>query len=216
MISIAIDQQRISVLGAAPFVATDSIEFAVFHFEFSDDWDGYTKAAQFTQRDASGVLHTYNQLLTDNECYLPAEIAEGNFIVSVFGTRGGAQRATSGHLCLNAVHPGMMSGGETPIPPTPDLYAQYVALVEATCIDLNARADLQGGILGAAQTVTLNADGSVAGVVHKVNGETVRTDVLTYSGATVTEVRTLATGQSMTVVTDTDALSVSITWSDGA
>lgn len=215
MISIAIDKQRISVLGAAPFVATDSIEFAVFHFEFSDDWDGYSKAAQFTQRDASGVLHTYNQLLTDNECYLPAEIAEGNFIVSVFGTKGEASRATSGHLCLNAVHPGMIGDGETPIPPTPDLYAQYVALVESTCDDLNARADLQNEIRGAVQTVTLNADGSIAGVVHKISGTTVRTDVLTYSGTTVTEVRTLSSGESLTLVTDTDTLAVSTTWSDG-
>lgn len=214
MISISIDQQRISALGASPFVAADSADFAVFHFEFSDDWNGYSKTAQFTQR--SGYeSHTYNQLLVNNECYLPAEIQEGNFIVSVFGTNGGSSRATSGYLTLNAVHPGMIGDGDTPIPPTPDLYAQYVALVESTCDDLNARADLQNEIRGAVQTVTLNADGSIAGVVHKISGTTVRTDVLTYSGTTVTEVRTLASGESLTLVTDTDTLAVSTTWSDG-
>lgn len=215
MISFEIDQQRISVLGAVSCIATDSVEFVVFHFEFSDDWDGYLKTAQFTQR-IGGVLHTYNQLLHDNECYLPSEIVEGDFIVSVFGTRGEAQRATSGHLCLKAVHPGMMGGGETPIPPTPDLYAQLVALVEDTCVDLNARSDLQSEIRGAVQTVTLNADGSISGVVHTVDGSIVRTDAITYAGAVVTEVRTLSTGQSLTLATNTDTLAVSTTWNDGA
>ena len=44
----------------------------------------------------------------------------------------------------------------------------------------------------------------------------VRTDVFTFGTSTITEVRTLATGESLTIVTNTDTLETTTTYADAA
>ena len=58
------------------------------------------------------------------------------------------------------------------------------------------------GIPGAAQAVTWDSYGNVTTVTHSVGGVTVRTDSFTYSGTSITETRTLATGESLVLITD--------------
>ena len=63
------------------------------------------------------------------------------------------------------------------------------------------------------QTMTLNEAGDVTQIVHTdlLTDEIVRTDVFTYDGDLKTEVRTLAGGRTITIVTDRDALERTIT-----
>lgn len=68
-------------------------------------------------------------------------------------------------------------------------------------------------IAGTKQTMTLNEAGDAAHVLHTdlLTDEVVRTDVFTYDGDLVTQVRTLAGGSSITIVTDIVALEETIT-----
>lgn len=60
------------------------------------------------------------------------------------------------------------------------------------------------------QTYTYTGD-DITGILHKRNGTTIRTDVYTFTDTTVTEVRTLNTGQSLTIVTNLDTLETTVT-----
>lgn len=65
-------------------------------------------------------------------------------------------------------------------------------------------------ILDTSESCTFNADGLIATITHKSNstGAIVRTDVFTYNGNVVTEVRTAADGRTQTNVYDLEALSL--------
>lgn len=68
-------------------------------------------------------------------------------------------------------------------------------------------------ILGTTQTIAFDASGNVSSITHKDgNNNTVRTDAFTFSGNTITEVRTLSTGESLTIVTNTDTLVTTVTY----
>lgn len=56
------------------------------------------------------------------------------------------------------------------------------------------------------------SDGSVSQIVHKRSGTTIRTDVFTYGTSSITEVRTLNTGETLTIVTNLETLETSITY----
>jgi len=51
-------------------------------------------------------------------------------------------------------------------------------------------------------TPSFDDDGNIVGLAHKVNGETVRTDTITVTSTTATEVRVLSTGERLTITTD--------------
>lgn len=55
-------------------------------------------------------------------------------------------------------------------------------------------------------------DGSVSQVLHKSGNTTVRTDTFTYATNTITEVRTLNTGESLTIVTNLQTLETTVTY----
>lgn len=65
------------------------------------------------------------------------------------------------------------------------------------------------------QTYTFSA-GSVSQVTHTKNGTDVRTDAFTYGESTITEVRTLSTGESLTIVTNLTTLETTVTYSAAA
>lgn len=94
------------------------------HAEFSflsDDWEGLTKTAIFD----SGK--PYTAVLEDNACLVPWEaLAEpGLMMVSVFG----GDLITTDKASVR-VHESGYKEGETPEPPTPSAYEQFVSLVE--------------------------------------------------------------------------------------
>ena len=97
--------------------------------------------------------------------------------------------------------------------------ADYSALTEDVT-DLKSAINAQSAeiafqedsIPGTTQTITFDADGNVQRIVHSSGNTAVRTDVFTFGDGTITEVRTLATGESLTIVTDTDTLETTTTY----
>ena len=70
-------------------------------------------------------------------------------------------------------------------------------------------------IPGTTKTVTFDSDSNPSTITHTKNGNTVRTDVFTWTTTTVTEVRTLASGKSITVVTNLETLEQTISEMQG-
>lgn len=64
------------------------------------------------------------------------------------------------------------------------------------------------------QTITFDQNGNVQSITHSRNNVAVRTDVFTFAANSVTEVRTLSTGQSLTIVTNLATLQSVITYSE--
>lgn len=118
---IVVEDQSLRWYGRPPKIADDSIEFVRFQFHLPEDWDPLVLVAQFTQAD------TYNMLLSEDICFLPKELTPGLCKLSLFGyTEGKPLRATSIPLVFQIEESGFVSSAETPIPPTPDLYAQLL------------------------------------------------------------------------------------------
>lgn len=125
VVQVRVDGQTLRWYDRPPQIADHSIKFVRFQFICSPDWEGYEIAAQFTQTTP------YSQVLTDGYCDLPAELVAGNCSVSLFGYKAGKpNRATAIPLHFLIQNSGFVSSPETPIPPTPDLYAQYLARVD--------------------------------------------------------------------------------------
>lgn len=118
---IVVEDQSLRWYGRPPKIADDSIEFVRLQFHLPEDWDPLVLVAQFTQAD------TYNMLLDKDTCFLPKELTAGLCKLSLFGyTVGKPLRATSIPLVFQIEESGFVSSAETPIPPTPDLYAQLL------------------------------------------------------------------------------------------
>ena len=94
---------------------------------------------------------------------------------------------------------------------------------EVTQVEFDALADdvsdlksaivlMQENIPGTVQTIAFDSAGNIQSVTHKKNNVVVRTDVFTFSASTITEVRTLASGESLTIVTNTDTLETTTTY----
>lgn len=58
------------------------------------------------------------------------------------------------------------------------------------------------------------SNGRVSQVTHSRNSAAVRTDVFTYGTGTITEVRTLSTGESLTIVINLTTLETTITYTE--
>jgi hypothetical protein len=80
-------------------------------------------------------------------------------------------------------------------------------------MDTKALTDLlKTEIENTTQNISFAEDGTVQSVTHMRNSSAVRTDVFTFTAASITEVRTLGTGQSLTIVTDLTTLQSVITY----
>ena len=92
-----------------------------------------------------------------------------------------------------------------------------------TAIDLVARAGIEKSdaylslvadfIPGTTQTYVL-LDGVVSQIIHKKSGIAFRTDTYTYGTGTITENRSLSTGESLTITTNLETLMTSIAYSE--
>ena len=117
-------------------IADQQICFVDMCFLFSPDWEQMDKTAQFSQGEKTYNVH----LGTDNVCHclLPAELQTGCVSVSVFGYAvDGSVRATTVPLGIGIKRSGFRGDGETPIPPTPDLYAQLLDAIDKKIASLH-------------------------------------------------------------------------------
>lgn len=69
---------------------------------------------------------------------------------------------------------------------------------------------LRSEIPGTVQTVTFDANNNPSTIVHSASGATVRTDAFTWGTNTITEVRTLSSGKSITITTNLTTLEQTI------
>ena len=159
---LVVDGQRVYNYSGSSVIASDSVEFVEIEFRFSTHWDGYIRVAQFTQKG-----NTYNKLLVQDKTKLPAEIVSGEFSISVFGYKSGApNRGTTIPYCAHISKSGFISTAETPIPPTPDLYAQLLAQIQqggsgSGYILPTATKQLLGGIK-VGEDLKITADGTLS------------------------------------------------------
>lgn len=159
---LVVDGQRIYSYSGSDVIASDSVEFVEIEFRFSEQWDGYIRVAQFTQGG-----NTYNKLLVQDKTKLPVEIVSGECSISVFGYKPGApNRGTTVPYCTHISVSGFVSTAETPIPPTPDLYAQLLAQIQqggsgSGYILPTATKQLLGGIK-VGEDLKITADGTLS------------------------------------------------------
>lgn len=79
--------------------------------------------------------------------------------------------------------------------------------------DLKSASTLQvENIPDTVQTITFDSEGNVQTIMHTRDGVAIRTDAFTFAANTITEVRTLNTGESLTIVTNTDTLQTTVTY----
>ena len=79
--------------------------------------------------------------------------------------------------------------------------------------DLKSASTLQAeNIPDTVQTITFDSDGNVQSITHTRDGVAIRTDAFTFAANTITEVRALNTGESLTIVTNTDTLQTTVTY----
>ena len=137
-------------------IASDQIAFVTLHFLFGGAWKELHKVVQFTQ-----CCETFHLVLgTDGtSCLLPSELHAGPVKMSVFGyapNNTEALRATTVPVTLQIKPSGFLSDGSTPVPPTPDLYAQLLQKLDEKAASLENGKDgasayelaVQSGIIG--------------------------------------------------------------------
>lgn len=64
------------------------------------------------------------------------------------------------------------------------------------------------------QAITFDANGNAQTITHSRDGAAVRTDAFVFADGSITETRTLATGESLTIVTNTDTLVTTSTYAE--
>ena len=149
-----VQKQRIELL-ERDTIAADQIAFVPLHFVFDGAWEGLHKVVQITQ-----CCETYNLILgTDGKsCLLPSECKAGTMKLSVFGYAPSdtkALRATTIPVSLHIKPSGFVSDSVTPIPPTPDLYAQLLQELEKKAAGLQNGKDGKDGKDGISPAVTV-------------------------------------------------------------
>ena len=162
MMKFFVQKQRIELL-ERDAIEADQIAFVPLHFVFDGAWEGLHKVVQITQ-----CCETYNLILgTDGKsCLLPSECKAGTMKLSVFGYAPSdtkALRATTIPVSLHIKPSGFVSDSVTPIPPTPDLYAQLLQELEKKAAGLQNGKDGKDGI-SPAVTVTETETGATISV----------------------------------------------------
>ena len=125
MMKFLVKQQKIEAL-EREVIASDQIAFVSVKFVFDGAWKTLHKVVQFTQCE-----ETYNVVLgiDGTTSLLPAELHPGAVKMSLFGYDAESDttlRATTVPVTLHIRPSGFVADGDTPIPPTPDLYTQLL------------------------------------------------------------------------------------------
>ena len=177
MMKFLVKQQKIEVL-EREIIASDQIAFVSVKFVFDGVWKTLHKVVQFTQCE-----ETYNLVLGTGgtTCLLPAELHPGSVKMSLFGYDAESDttlRATTVPVTLHIRPSGFVADGDTPIPPTPDLYTQLLKKLDEKAAGLQNGKDRFSPKVKAEQmefgvVITIvDADGETSAMLHNgANGE---------------------------------------------
>ena len=172
-----VKQQKIEVL-EREVIASDQIAFVSVRFVFDGAWKVLHKVVQFTQCE-----ETYNVVLgtEGTTCLLPAELHPGTVKMSLFGYDAESDttlRATTVPVTLHIRPSGFVADGDTPIPPTLDLYTQLLKKLDEKAAGLQNGKDgfspkvkaeqMESGVV----ITIVDADGETSATLHNgANGE---------------------------------------------
>ena len=177
MMKFLVKQQKIEVL-EREIIASDQIAFVSVKFVFDGAWKTLHKVVQFTQCE-----ETYNLVLgiDGTTCLLPSELHPGAVKMSLFGYDAESDttlRATTVPVTLHIRPSGFVADGDTPIPPTPDLYTQLLKKLDEKAAGLQNGKDGFSPKVKAEQmefgvVITIvDADGETSAMLHNgANGE---------------------------------------------
>ena len=177
MMKFLVKNQKIEVL-EREVIASDQIAFVSVKFVFDGAWKTLHKVVQFTQCE-----ETYNVVLgtEGTTCLLPAELHPGAVKMSVFGYDAESDttlRATTVPVTLHIRPSGFVADGDTPIPPTLDLYTQLLKKLDEKAAGLQNGKDGFSPKVKAEQmefgvVITIvDADGETSATLHHgANGE---------------------------------------------
>ena len=177
MMKFLVKQQKIEVL-EREVIASDQIAFVSVKFVFDGAWKVLHKVVQFTQCE-----ETYNLVLgtEGTTCLLPAELHPGAVKMSLFGYDAESDttlRATTVPVTLHIRPSGFVADGDTPIPPTLDLYTQLLKKLDEKAAGLQNGKDGFSPKVKAEQmefgvVITIvDADGETSAMLHNgANGE---------------------------------------------
>ena len=177
MMKFLVKNQKIEVL-EREIIASDQIAFVSVKFVFDGAWKTLHKVVQFTQCE-----ETYNVVLgtEGTTCLLPAELHPGAVKMSLFGYDAESDttlRATTVPVTLHIRPSGFVADGDTPIPPTPDLYTQLLKKLDEKAAGLQNGKDgfspkvkaeqMESGVV----ITIVDADGKTSATLHNgANGE---------------------------------------------
>ena len=177
MMKFLVKQQKIEAL-EREVIASDQIAFVSVKFVFDGAWKTLHKVVQFTQCE-----ETYNLVLGigGTTCLLPAELHPGAVKMSLFGYDAESDttlRATTVPVTLHIRPSGFVADGDTPIPPTLDLYTQLLKKLDEKAAGLQNGKDGFSSKVRAEQmksgvVITIvDADGETSATLHNgANGE---------------------------------------------
>ena len=177
MMKFLVKQQKIEAL-EREVIASDQIAFVSVKFVFDGAWKTLHKVVQFTQCE-----ETYNLVLgtEGTTCLLPAELHPGAVKMSLFGYDAESDttlRATTVPVTLHIRPSGFVADGDTPIPPTLDLYTQLLKKLDEKADGLQNGKDGFSPKVKAEQmefgvVITIvDADGETSATLHHgANGE---------------------------------------------
>ena len=177
MMKFLVKQQKIEVL-EREIIASDQIAFVSVKFVFDGAWKVLHKVVQFTQCE-----ETYNLVLgtEGTTCLLPAELHPGAVKMSLFGYDAESDttvRATTVPVTLHIRPSGFVADGDTPIPPIPDLYTQFLKKLDEKAAGLQNGKDgfspkVRAEQMKSGVVITIvDADGETSATLHNgANGE---------------------------------------------
>ena len=177
MMKFLVKNQKIEVL-EREVIASDQIAFVSVKFVFDGAWKTLHKVVQFTQCE-----ETYNVVLgtEGTTCLLPAELHPGAVKMSLFGYDAESDttlRATTVPVTLHIRPSGFVADGDTPIPPTLDLYTQLLKKLDEKAAGLQNGKDgfspkVKAEQMKSGVVITIvDADGETSATLHNgANGE---------------------------------------------
>ena len=177
MMKFLVKQQKIEAL-EREVIASDQIAFVSVKFVFDGAWKTLHKVVQFTQCE-----ETYNVVLgiDGTTCLLPAELHPGAVKMSLFGYDAESDttvRATTVPFTLHIRLSGFVADGDTPIPPTLDLYTQLLKKLDEKTAGLQNGKDgfspkVKAEQMKSGVVITIvDADGETSATLHHgANGE---------------------------------------------
>lgn len=127
MFVVQVDKSRLHLLESEMLVSM-AVNVYPIRFEFSKDWDGFSKVALFYN---SNNEKAYSVLLDEsNTANIPAEVLMefgGTVYVGVCGENESNKHLPTLALSLGEVEEGICTPAFKPEDPTPDIYQQILA-----------------------------------------------------------------------------------------